>query len=76
MMGIRLRQTLPAEDAEKKAAAQKVVHAKGPTSFPDWTPQVPQFTPSGPPVRKLVDGEPKIVHTGTSTLSPDALCDA
>jgi hypothetical protein len=65
-----------AEEAKQKAAAQAVVDAKGPTSFPDWTPQVPQFTPSGPPARKLVDGEPKIIQIGTSTLSPEALCDA
>lgn len=64
------------EEAKQKAAAQAVVDAKGPTSFPDWTPQVPQFTPAGPPARKLVDGEPKIVQTGTSPLSPEALCDA
>lgn len=65
-----------AEEAKEKAAAQAVVDAKGPTAFPDWTPQVPQFTPAGPPARKLVDGEPKVIQTGTSTLSPDALCDA
>jgi hypothetical protein len=65
-----------AEEAKQKAAAQAVVDAKGPTSFPDWTPQVPQFTPSGPPARKLVDGEPKVIQTGTSPLSPEALCDA
>jgi hypothetical protein len=65
-----------AEEAKQKAAVQAVVDAKGPTSFPDWTPQVPQFTPSGPPARKLVDSEPKIVQTGTSSLSPEALCDA
>jgi hypothetical protein len=44
--------------------------------LPDWTPQVPQFTPSGPPARKLVDGEPKVIQIGTSPLSPEALCDA
>jgi hypothetical protein len=65
-----------AEEAKQKAAAQAVVDAKGPTSFPDWTPQVPQFTPAGPPARKLVDGEPKVIQTGTSALSPEALCDA
>lgn len=65
-----------ADEAKQKAAAQAVVDAKGTTSLPDWTPQVPQFTPSGPPARKLVDGEPKIVVTGTSPLSPGALCDA
>lgn len=65
-----------AEEATKKAAAQAVVDAKGPTSFPDWTPQVPQFTPSGPPARKLVEGEPKVIQVGTSPLSPEALCDA
>ena len=65
-----------AEEAKQKAAAQAVVDAKGPTSFPDWTPQVPQFTPAGGPARKLVDGEPKVIQTGTSPLSPEALCDA
>ena len=65
-----------AEEAKQKAAARAVVDAKGPTSFPDWTPQVPQFTPSGPAARKLVDGEPKIIQTGTSPMSPGALCDA
>ena len=65
-----------ADEAKQKAAAHAVVDAKGPTSFPDWTPQVPQLTPSGPPARKLVDGEPKIIQTGTSPLSAEALCDA
>ena len=65
-----------AEEAKQKAVAQAVVDVKGPVSLPDWTPQVPQFTPSGPPARKLVDGEPKVIVTGTSPLSPDALCDA
>ena len=65
-----------AEAAQKKAAAQALVDAKGPVALPDWTPQVPQFTPSGPVARKLVDGEPRIVLTGTSPLAPDALADA
>ncbi len=65
-----------AEEAKQKAAMQAVVDVKGPVSLPDWTPQVPQFTPSGPPARKLVDGEPKIVLIGTSPLPPAALADA
>ena len=65
-----------AEEAKQKAAMQAVVDVKGPVSLPDWTPQVPQFTPSGPPARKLVDGEPKIIVTGTSPLTPAALADA
>src|SRR5437870_9712834 len=65
-----------ADEAKQKAAAQAVVDVKGPVALPDWTPQVPQFTPSGPAARKLVDGEPKIVLTGTSPLAPDALADA
>jgi hypothetical protein len=65
-----------AEEAKQKAAAQAVVDVKGPASFPAWTPEVPQFTPSGSPVRKLVDGEPKVIQTGSSPLSPEALCDA
>lgn len=65
-----------AEAAKQKAAAQAVVDVKGPVSLPEWTPQVPEFTPSGPPARKLVDGEPKIILTGTSPLPPAALADA
>ncbi len=65
-----------AEDAKQKAAMQAIVDVKGPVSFPDWTPQVPQFTPSGPASRKLVDGEPKIIQIGTSPLPPEALADA
>jgi hypothetical protein len=64
------------EEAKKKAALQALVDVKGPVSLPNWTPQVPQFTPAGPPARKLIDGEPKIVVTGTSPLSPEALADA
>src|SRR5437879_7743362 len=30
-----------ADEAKQKAAAQAVVDAKRPTTFPDWTPQVP-----------------------------------
>jgi hypothetical protein len=65
-----------AEEAKQKAPMRAVVDVKGPVSLPDWTPQVPQFTPSGPPARKLVDGEPKIIVTGTSPLPPAALADA
>jgi hypothetical protein len=65
-----------AEAAKQKAAAQALVDVKGPVALPEWTPQVPQFTPSGPPTRKLVEGEPKIVLTGTSPLPPAALADA
>jgi hypothetical protein len=65
-----------AEEAKQKAAAQAVVDAKGPTSFPTWMPEVPQFTPAGPPARKLIEGDPKIIQIGTSPLSPEALCDA
>src|SRR2546423_3548816 len=64
-----------ADEAKQKAAAQAVVDAKSPTSFPAWTPTIPQFAPAGPPARKLVDGEPKIIQIGTSPLSPEALCD-
>jgi hypothetical protein len=64
------------EEAKQKAALQAVVDMKGPVSLPNWTPQVPQFTPSGAAARKLVDGVPKIVVIGTSPLSPEALCDA
>ena len=62
--------------AKQKAAAQAALDAKGPVALPVWTPQVPQFTPSGAPTRKLVDGQPRTVLTGTSLLPPAALADA
>ena len=65
-----------ADEAKQKAAAQAVIDAQGPTSLPNWTPEVPQFTPSGPPARKLVDNQPMVIVTGTSPLSAEALCDA
>ena len=65
-----------AEEAKQKAAVQALVDAKGPVSLPDWTPQVPEFTPSGPASRKVIDGEARIVVTGTSPLAPAALADA
>lgn len=65
-----------ADEAKQKATAQAVIDAKGPTSLPNWTPEVPQFTPSGPPARKLVDDQPMVIVTGTSPLSAEALCDA
>jgi antitoxin component of MazEF toxin-antitoxin module len=64
------------QKAKDKAAAQAALKAKGPIALPDWTPQVPQFTPSGPLTRKLVDGQPRTVLTGTSPLPPAALADA
>jgi hypothetical protein len=64
------------EKAKEKAATQAAMDAKGPVALPDWTPQVPQFTPAGPVARKLVDGQPKTVLIGTSPLAPDALADA
>jgi hypothetical protein len=64
------------EEAKQKAALQAVVDMKGPVSLPNWTPQVPQFTPSGPAAGKLIDGVPKVVVIGTSLLSPEDLCDA
>ncbi len=64
-----------AEDDQKKAALEKLVDQKGPATLPDWMPQVPQFTPAGPASRKIVEGEARIVQTGTSPLSPDQIAD-
>src|SRR5690349_12506035 len=58
-----------AEEAKKKAEVQALVNQKGPASLPDWTPPVPQFAPAGPAHRKAVEGEARIVVTGTSPLS-------
>lgn len=65
-----------AENAKRKAAMEAALSSKKPTALPDWTPAVPQFTPSGAITRKMIDGEPRIVLSGTSPLTPEALCDA
>jgi hypothetical protein len=64
------------EQASQKAAAKAALEAKGPVELPAWMPKVPEFTASGPAVRKLVDGQPRTVLTGTSPVKPDALADA
>ena len=64
------------EEAKAKAKVQAVVSAPGPVAFPAWTPKVPQFTPSGPVARKLIDGKAKIALSGTSPLTPAELGDA
>src|SRR5260370_14178633 len=53
-----------------------VVDVNGSVTMPEWPPKVPKFTPSGPPARKLVDGEPKVIVTGTLPLPPAVLADA
>ena len=64
------------EEAKEKAAKQAVVDAPGPAKLPAWTPKVPQFTPSGPIAKKLIDDEPAVAQEGTSPLTPAELGDA
>lgn len=64
------------EEAKEKAAKQAAVDAPGPVVLPAWTPKTPQFTPAGPVAKKLIEGEPKIALSGTSTLTPAELADA
>jgi hypothetical protein len=63
------------EKEELQAALKKQLAEPGPTAFPDWTPKTLQFTASGPPVKKIVDDEVKIIQTGSSTLTPKELAD-
>ena len=64
------------EKEAMQAALQKQLAAPGHSSLPDWTPKTPNFTASGPVVKKIVDDEVKIIQTGTSTLSPKELGDS
>jgi len=64
------------QEARDKAAVQAAVDAPGPAALPDWTPKVPQFTPSGPVAKKVVNDEAKVVLSGTSPLTPAELADA
>ena len=63
------------EKEELQAALKKQLAEPGPTALPDWTPKTPQFTATGPLVKKIVDDEVKIIQTGTSTLTPKELAD-
>ena len=66
------------EEKEKEqlnAALKKQLAEPGPTALPDWTPKTPQFTPTGPATKKIVDDEVKIIQIGTSTLTPKELAD-
>jgi len=61
------------EEAKEKAALQKQLEAPGRVALPDWTPEVPQFKPAGPAIKKVVDDEVDIIMTGTSPLTPAEL---
>ena len=64
------------EKEKLQTALKKQLEAPGPVAFPDWTPVTPEFKPAGKPAKKLVDEEVKIVHTGTSSLTPEQLADS
>lgn len=64
------------EEAKAKAKVQAAMSAPGPVAFPSWTPKTPQFTPTGPVAKKVIDDEAQLVQTGTSPLTPVALADA
>ena len=61
------------EEAKEKAALQKQLEAPGLVALPDWTPEVPQFKPAGPAIKKVVDDEVDIIMAGTSPLTPAEL---
>jgi len=64
------------EKERLQAALKKQLEAPGPVVLPDWTPATPEFKAAGAPARKIVDDEVKIVHTGTSSLTPEKIADS
>lgn len=64
------------EKEKLQAALKKQLEAPEPGVLPDWTPATPQFHAAGPPTRKIVDEQVKIVQTGTSPLTPEKLADS
>ena len=64
------------ENEKLQAALKKQLEAPGPVTLPDWTPTTPEFEAAGPPVKKIVDEQVKIVQTGTSSLSPEKIADS
>jgi len=63
------------EKEKLQAALKKQLEAPGPVVLPDWTPATPEFKPAGPPARKIVDDEVRIVQGGTSSLTPEKIAD-
>jgi hypothetical protein len=64
-------------DKEKlQAVLKKQLEAPGPVVLPDWTPATPEFKAAGPPAKKIVDDEVRIVQTGTSSLTPEKIADS
>jgi hypothetical protein len=63
------------ENEKLQAALMKQLDAPGPVVLPDWTPATPQFKANGPPKKKIVDDEVRIVQTGASSLTPKELAD-
>jgi hypothetical protein len=64
------------EKEKLQAALKKQLEAPGPVVLPDWTPATPEFKTAGPPAKKIVDEEVKIVQTGTSSLTPEKIADS
>jgi gas vesicle protein len=64
------------EKEKLQAALKKQLEAPGPVVLPDWTPATPEFKPAGPPARKIVDDEVRIVQAGTSSLTPEKIADS
>jgi len=64
------------EKERLQAALKKQLEAPGPVMLPDWTPATPESKTAGPPTRKIMDDQVKIVQTGTSSLTPEKIADS
>jgi hypothetical protein len=68
------------EEQKEKAALQnqleKQLAAPDPVALPDWTPATPQFRATGSVTKKVVDGEVRVIQTGTSPQTPQEILDA
>jgi hypothetical protein len=64
------------EKEKLQAGLKKQLEAPGPIVLPDWTPATPEFKPAGPPARKIVEDEVRIVQTGTSSVTPEKIADS
>jgi len=64
------------EKEKLQAALKNQLGAPGPIVLPDWTPATPEFKAAGPPTRKIVDDEVRIVQTGTSSVTPEKVADS
>jgi|ERR1041385_1420225 hypothetical protein len=64
------------EKQKLQAALKQQLDAPGKVSLPTWTPVTPQFKVAGPPLKKIVGDEVRVIQTGTTSIAPKEVADS